>query len=60
MVLMIAKGGEWRSRQIAGEDLLDGWGGKLYFTAMTPGRSTTGLVARVRGGRPGFSCRITG
>ena len=43
---VLVKGKDYSVEQIAGADLVLGWGGEVFLTDILPGHSTTALVAR--------------
>ena len=46
---VLVKGGDYRREEIVGGALVAGWGGRVEIVPLVPERSTTGLVARIRG-----------
>jgi D-beta-D-heptose 7-phosphate kinase/D-beta-D-heptose 1-phosphate adenosyltransferase len=43
---VLVKGNDYAVDQIAGADLVLGWGGKVFLADLLPGHSTTALIAR--------------
>jgi len=46
---ILVKGGDWPLDKIVGSDFVLARGGRVESLQLTPGLSTTGLVARIRG-----------
>ena len=47
---VLIKGGDYREDEVVGRELVASWGGRVELVPLVAGRSTTGLVARMRGG----------
>lgn len=45
---ILVKGGDWKLDQVVGAEEVLGWGGKVKLISFVPGRSTTGMIARVK------------
>jgi len=45
---VLVKGADWRGKGVAGADFVEAAGGEVQFIDLLPGRSTTGLAARIR------------
>ncbi len=48
---LLAKGGDWKREAIVGREIVERRGGKVLVIPYLRGRSTTGLVRRIRAGR---------
>jgi D-glycero-beta-D-manno-heptose 1-phosphate adenylyltransferase len=48
---VLVKGGDWPIEQIVGAAEVMGWGGKVHSISFEHARSTTSLVAKIRGGK---------
>ena len=48
---VLVKGADWRTKDIVGSDFVLGRGGSVKRIRLTPGRSTTTLIQRIRRGR---------
>jgi D-beta-D-heptose 7-phosphate kinase/D-beta-D-heptose 1-phosphate adenosyltransferase len=46
---VLVKGEDWHGR-IVGQDEVEGWGGKVVAVKLVEGRSTTGIIERIRSG----------
>ena len=46
---VLVKGADYTEDQVVGADLVRGWGGEVVLVDLLPGRSTTGIAARLRG-----------
>ena len=46
---VLAKGGDWKPDAIVGAAEVKGWGGAVRSIPLVPGRSTSALIARIRG-----------
>jgi rfaE bifunctional protein nucleotidyltransferase chain/domain len=46
---VLVKGGDWKVENIVGAKEVSGWGGKVYSLPFTYERSTTALLAKIRG-----------
>ncbi len=46
---VLVKGGDYRTEQIVGHELVLGYGGKVLTVPLLGGRSTTQLIAGIRG-----------
>jgi len=44
---VLVKGADWKTTQIVGRELVEAHGGVVRTIRLTPGRSTTGVIARV-------------
>jgi rfaE bifunctional protein nucleotidyltransferase chain/domain len=44
---VLVKGADWKTTQIVGRELVEAHGGVVRIIRLTPGRSTTGVIARV-------------
>ena len=47
---VIAKGGDYAPEAVVGAEDVRSWGGECVIIPLTPGQSTTGIIARLRGG----------
>ena len=45
---VMVKGSDWKKSQIAGAQEIKSWGGKVRLVPFVPGRSTTGLLKKIR------------
>lgn len=45
---VLVKGADWRGKGVAGADFVESSGGEVKFIDLLPGRSTTGLAAKIR------------
>lgn len=45
---VLVKGADWKGN-IVGQDLVEGWGGRVVALPLVEGRSTTGIIERIRG-----------
>jgi len=51
---VLVKGGDYKLEQVVGRELLDATGGRVVLVPLTPEKSTTALVEKIRrGGQPG-------
>jgi rfaE bifunctional protein nucleotidyltransferase chain/domain len=48
---VLVKGGDYSEATIVGGREVIGWGGEVAVVPLTPGQSTTAIIARLRGGR---------
>jgi D-beta-D-heptose 7-phosphate kinase/D-beta-D-heptose 1-phosphate adenosyltransferase len=48
---VLVKGADYEPAQIVGAAEVEAWGGRVVRVPLVPGRSTTDLVRRLRGGR---------
>ena len=48
---VLVKGGDWSPDRIVGAAEVARWGGRVYSIPFVHDRSTTGLLARIRGGQ---------
>jgi D-beta-D-heptose 7-phosphate kinase/D-beta-D-heptose 1-phosphate adenosyltransferase len=48
---VLVKGGDYTRETIVGADDVAGWGGRVEVIPLTPGQSTTSIIARLRGER---------
>ncbi|HEX4628891.1 MAG TPA: adenylyltransferase/cytidyltransferase family protein, partial [Gemmatimonadales bacterium] len=46
---VLVKGADYARDAIVGADQVEGWGGRVVRVPLVPGRSTTELIARLRG-----------
>jgi rfaE bifunctional protein nucleotidyltransferase chain/domain len=46
---VLVKGGDWKADAIIGATEVKGWGGAVHSIPLVPGRSTSALLARIRG-----------
>ena len=46
---VLVKGADYALEEIVGASDVRGWGGRVVRVALVPGRSTTGLITRLRG-----------
>jgi D-beta-D-heptose 7-phosphate kinase/D-beta-D-heptose 1-phosphate adenosyltransferase len=46
---VLVKGGDWDVGEIVGREIVEGRGGKVVAIPFVKGRSTTGLIGRIRG-----------
>lgn len=49
---VLVKGGDWEVARIVGREVVEQGGGTVVSLPLLPGYSTTGLIARLRGGEP--------
>ena len=54
---VLVKGADWPADGIVGREVVEARGGIVVRVALTPGRSTTGVIDRVLRGRPDLSGR---
>lgn len=47
---VIVKGGDYAPETVVGAAEVRSWGGECVIIPLTPGQSTTGIIARLRGG----------
>jgi D-beta-D-heptose 7-phosphate kinase / D-beta-D-heptose 1-phosphate adenosyltransferase len=47
---LLVKGADYTVASVVGADLVQGWGGEVFLAELTPGASTTGMIARAGGG----------
>lgn len=47
---LLVKGADYTVATVVGAELVQGWGGEVYLAELTPGASTTGMIARAGGG----------
>jgi D-beta-D-heptose 7-phosphate kinase/D-beta-D-heptose 1-phosphate adenosyltransferase len=47
---VLVKGSDYAGREITGRELVESWGGRVVLVGRVAGRSTTGLVERMRAG----------
>jgi D-beta-D-heptose 7-phosphate kinase/D-beta-D-heptose 1-phosphate adenosyltransferase len=45
---VLVKGADWGEQEIVGRDVVEAHGGRVVRIALVPGRSTTGLLERIR------------
>jgi D-beta-D-heptose 7-phosphate kinase/D-beta-D-heptose 1-phosphate adenosyltransferase len=50
---VLVKGADWKKEDIVGASIVLGDGGSVRRIRLTPGRSTTSLIHRIRDGRRG-------
>ena len=48
---VLVKGGDYTRERIVGADDVAAWGGRIEVIPLTPGQSTTAIIARLRGER---------
>ena len=48
---VIVKGGDYSPDTVVGAAEVRSWGGQCVIVPLTPGQSTTGIIARLRAGR---------
>jgi D-beta-D-heptose 7-phosphate kinase/D-beta-D-heptose 1-phosphate adenosyltransferase len=46
---VLVKGEDWREKGVVGREWVEQHGGSVYLASLLTGRSTTGLVDRIRG-----------
>ncbi|MBD0274079.1 MAG: D-glycero-beta-D-manno-heptose 1-phosphate adenylyltransferase, partial [Acetobacteraceae bacterium] len=46
---VLVKGADYTEDRVVGADLVRAWGGEVVLADLLPGRSTTGIAARLRG-----------
>ena len=46
---VLVKGGDYEGTRVVGQDVVEGYGGKVTFIGLLEGRSTTNLVATILG-----------
>ncbi len=46
---VLAKGADWKKSQIAGAKEVESWGGKIALIKLVAGKSTTGIIQKMRG-----------
>lgn len=49
---ILVKGADWGADDIVGRDIVEARGGRVVRIRLSPGHSTTDLIARIRAGRP--------
>jgi len=49
---VLVKGADWAADRIIGRDIVEARGGKVVRIAFAPGYSTTGMIEKMRGGKP--------
>ena len=49
---VLVKGGDYAAATIVGARDVLGWGGEVAVVPLTPGQSTTSIIARLRGDKP--------
>lgn len=47
---VLIKGADYRLADVVGGEDVVGWGGRIFLAELTPGESTSGIVARLAGG----------
>ena len=47
---VLVKGDDYREDQVVGAEQVRSWGGRVALIPVVPGRSTTGIMARMQGG----------
>jgi D-beta-D-heptose 7-phosphate kinase/D-beta-D-heptose 1-phosphate adenosyltransferase len=47
---LLVKGADYTVATVVGAELVQGWGGEVYLADLTPGASTTSMIARAGGG----------
>jgi D-beta-D-heptose 7-phosphate kinase/D-beta-D-heptose 1-phosphate adenosyltransferase len=48
---VLVKGGDYQPSEVIGRELVEGAGGRVVIVPLTPEKSTSSLVARIRGAR---------
>jgi D-beta-D-heptose 7-phosphate kinase/D-beta-D-heptose 1-phosphate adenosyltransferase len=46
---VLVKGEDWREKGVVGREWVESRGGRVVLARLVPGRSTSGLLARIRG-----------
>ena len=54
---MLVKGEDWSDKGVVGREWVERHGGKVVLAHLLPGRSTSAIVARMRGDRPASGAR---
>jgi len=54
---VLVKGADWKRGDIVGADIVLGRGGTVKRIRLTPGRSTSSLIQRIKGNHPGRARR---
>ncbi len=49
---VLVKGADYSKTEVVGADLVESWGGRVELIPLLEGRSTTGVVTRLRSGSP--------
>ncbi len=49
---VLVKGADWAADQVVGRDVVEAAGGRVARVELVPGRSTTGMVERIRNLKP--------
>lgn len=49
---VLVKGADWAADQVVGRDVVEAAGGRVARVELVPGRSTTGMVERIRSLKP--------
>jgi D-beta-D-heptose 7-phosphate kinase/D-beta-D-heptose 1-phosphate adenosyltransferase len=57
---VLVKGEDWRRKGVVGRGFVESYGGRVVLAPLVKGLSTTALVDRIRGGRPGAAARHKG
>ncbi len=47
---LLVKGADYTVASVVGAELVQGWGGEVFLADLTPGASTTSMIARAGGG----------
>jgi D-beta-D-heptose 7-phosphate kinase/D-beta-D-heptose 1-phosphate adenosyltransferase len=45
---VLVKGADWKDKGIVGQGEVEGWGGQVVIVSLVEGKSTTGIVERIR------------
>lgn len=53
---ILVKGADYTPDQIVGKDAVESWGGEVKTIPLIPGRSTSGIMARIRAGSKRAGC----
>lgn len=46
---VLAKGADWKGKEVVGQREVQSWGGKMVLLPFVPGRSTTALIRKIGG-----------
>jgi D-beta-D-heptose 7-phosphate kinase/D-beta-D-heptose 1-phosphate adenosyltransferase len=46
---VLVKGGDYQASEVVGRELVEAAGGRVVIVPLTPDKSTSSLVARIRG-----------
>jgi D-beta-D-heptose 7-phosphate kinase/D-beta-D-heptose 1-phosphate adenosyltransferase len=47
---VLVKGADYRKEQVVGGELVESYGGRIALIELVDGKSTTGTIAKMRGG----------